>query len=202
MKRIGISLCLLAASALLAEARDDLKNCMDYAISHSTKIRIQQASVGDAQIALHMTPSSRLTPQVSGGSRHYNFGRTVDPQTNTYTNTTSFHNGYELRAGFDLFNGFEAVNKLRITKPRSPWGRRRRNRWKPTSAADGSLLQPRYFTLLAETMPPVETARQMVLKAQRQKRSAERPWTWCRWRPNWRTRNMNTKTANLGIARS
>jgi hypothetical protein len=45
-------LCLLVASALLVEARVmTLKDCMDYAISHSTKIRIRQAAVGDAQIA-------------------------------------------------------------------------------------------------------------------------------------------------------
>lgn len=52
MKRTGTSLCLLVASALLVEARVmTLKDCMDYAISHSTKIRIQQAAGGDAQIA-------------------------------------------------------------------------------------------------------------------------------------------------------
>lgn len=43
---------LLAASALLVEARVMTpKDCMDYAISHSIKIRIQQAAVGDAQVA-------------------------------------------------------------------------------------------------------------------------------------------------------
>lgn len=94
-----------------------LKECMEYAVSNSTKTRISQANVGDAQIARRDAILSALTPSVSAGaSAGYNFGRNIDPQTNTYFNTTSFSNNYSVSAGIDLFNGFSAVNNMRISK--------------------------------------------------------------------------------------
>ena len=58
-----------------------------------------------------------FTPNLSGSTyAYYNFGRSIDPQTNTYFTQTSFHNSYSVSAGFDLFNGFQAVNNLKISK--------------------------------------------------------------------------------------
>ena len=87
-----------------------LHDCMEYAISNSTKIRIQQAAIGDAQIARRDAALTLFTPQINAQTyAYYNFGRSIDPQTNTYFNTTSFHNNYGVSAGYDLFDGFKAV---------------------------------------------------------------------------------------------
>ena len=95
----------------------DLKACMRYAVEHSTKIRIQQADNRDAQINRRDAILAAFTPEISGGTYAYaNFGRSIDPETNTYIRTTSFHNGYSLSGGIVLFNGFQAVNNLKITK--------------------------------------------------------------------------------------
>ena len=94
-----------------------LRDCMAYAISNSTKVRIQQAEIGDAQIARRNAVLKAFTPSVSGNTyAYYNFGRSIDPETNTYVTETSFHNGYSVGAGIDLFNGFSAVNNLKISK--------------------------------------------------------------------------------------
>ena len=94
-----------------------LRDCMEYAISNSTKIRIQQAAIGDAQIDRRDAALKLFTPQISAQTyAYYNFGRSIDPQTNTYFNTTSFHNNYEVSAGYNLFDGFQAVNNYRISK--------------------------------------------------------------------------------------
>ena len=95
----------------------DLKACMRYAVEHSTKMRIQQADNRDAQIDRRDAILAAFTPEISGGTYAYaNFGRSIDPETNTYIRTTSFHNGYSLSGGIVLFNGFQAVNNLKITK--------------------------------------------------------------------------------------
>ena len=95
----------------------NLKECMRYAVEHSTKMRVQQADNRDAQIDRRDAILSAFTPQVSGNTyAYYNFGRSIDPETNTYSVITSFHNGYSLSAGIYLFNGFQAVNNLKITK--------------------------------------------------------------------------------------
>ena len=94
-----------------------LRDCMEYAISNSTKIRIQQAAIGDAQIDRRDAALKLFTPQITAQTyAYYNFGRSIDPQTNTYFNTTSFHNNYGVTAGYDLFNGFQAVNNYKISK--------------------------------------------------------------------------------------
>ena len=94
-----------------------LHDCMAYAISNSTKIRIQQAAIGDAQIDRRDAALALFTPQISAQTyAYYNFGRSIDPQTNTYFNTTSFHNNYGVSAGYDLFDGFQAVNNWKISK--------------------------------------------------------------------------------------
>ena len=75
------------------QATMTLKECMAYAISNSTKVRIQQAEIGDARIDRRDAALKLFTPQISAQTyAYYNFGRSIDPQTNTYFNTTSFHN--------------------------------------------------------------------------------------------------------------
>ena len=124
IKHFFITLLIVAAPGLAANAQapEDggvmtLHDCMEYAISNSTKMRIQQAAIGDAQIARREAALKMFTPQISAQTyAYYNFGRSIDPQTNTYFNTTSFHNNYGVNAGFDLFDGFQAVNNYRISK--------------------------------------------------------------------------------------
>ena len=95
----------------------DLKACMRYAVEHSTKMRIAHADNRDAQIDRRDAILAAFTPEIDGSTYAYsNFGRSIDPETNTYIRTTSFHNGYSLSAGINLFNGFQAVNNLKITK--------------------------------------------------------------------------------------
>ena len=119
---------MLVLGALnLVKAQDtvtmDLKACMHYAVEHSTKMRIQEANNRDAQIDRRDAILSAFTPSVSGNTyAYYNFGRSIDPETNTYTVVTSFHNGYSLSGGITLFNGFQAVNNLKITKTAQQMG--------------------------------------------------------------------------------
>lgn len=100
-----------------------LKECMEYAVSNSTAMRIQQADTKDAQVARRSAILQVFTPSVSAGTyAYYNFGRSVDPETNTYKSTTSFQNGYSASGSITLFNGFEAVNNLRISKTAAAMG--------------------------------------------------------------------------------
>lgn len=122
MKRFLTVACLFAAvTADIAKADAGepmtLRECMEFAVSNSTKMRIRSAATGDARISRRDAVLAAFTPQVNAStSAYYNFGRSIDPQTNTYFTQTSFHNNYGVSAGFDLFNGFQAVNNLRISK--------------------------------------------------------------------------------------
>ena len=129
MKKIFTPIILiLAATQCLASGSDSisaadtsrtmtLHDCMEYAIEYSTKNEIQRLDNADARTERRDAILKTFTPSVSAGTYAYsNFGRAVDPETNTYTNTTSCNNGYSLSASITLFNGFSAINNIRISQ--------------------------------------------------------------------------------------
>jgi len=114
-----VVMALASAANVCASAQTamTLRDCMEYAISNSTKIRIQEAAIGDAQIDRRDAALALFTPQINAQTvAYYNFGRNIDPETNLYIQTTSFHNSYGVSAGYDLFDGFKAVNNYKISK--------------------------------------------------------------------------------------
>ena len=114
---VVIALASAASVCASGQTTMTLKECMAYAISNSTKIRIQQAAIGDAQIDRRDAALALFTPQINAQTvAYYNFGRNIDPETNLYIQTTSFHNSYGVSAGYDLFDGFKAVNNWKISK--------------------------------------------------------------------------------------
>ena len=117
MKQYTILLLLCLCAAHSAAAPYSLRDCMEYAIAHSAKMEIQRANNDDARIARREAILRAFTPTIQGGTyASLNFGRGIDPETNNYISTTSFNNGYSLSGAITLFNGFSAVNNLKITK--------------------------------------------------------------------------------------
>lgn len=100
-----------------------LSACMDFAVSHSTEMRLSAADRSDERAEKVQAILGAFTPSVSAQSYAYNqYGRNLDPETNTYTDFTTFHNGYSLSAGITLFDGFQAINRLRIAKVQQQMG--------------------------------------------------------------------------------
>lgn len=94
-----------------------LHNCMEYALKSSTKYEILKLDNADIRLERRDAILRTFTPSVSVGSYAYtNFGRAVDPETNTYINTTSFNNAYSIDASLTLFNGFESLNNIKISQ--------------------------------------------------------------------------------------
>ena len=88
VKRAFCVLILFLGVLTSVKAQDtitmDLKACMNYAVEHSTRMRISQADNRDAQIDRRDAILAAFTPQVSGNTyAYYNFGRSIDPETNT-----------------------------------------------------------------------------------------------------------------------
>jgi len=111
---------VLSASAAAQESPKaevmTLHDCMEYAVSNSTKMRIQSADRSDEQWLRRQAIMEAFTPTLSAQTYAYNqYGRNVDPETNTYINTTTFYNGYSVSGGITLFDGFKAVNNIKIT---------------------------------------------------------------------------------------
>ena len=116
-RRICFAVALGLASVAYGQDVMTLKECMQYAVENSAKMKLQQMDVDDARVARRDASLRVFTPEVSAGTYAYsNFGRSVDPETNTYVSTTSFNNGYQVGAGITLFDGFSAVNNMKVSK--------------------------------------------------------------------------------------
>ncbi len=117
-------LILLIASFTLAPvlcAQDSLRRwtleeCMQYAVENSPQV-VRQEYMNDNYRQDRIGAIASMMPRISAGSGvGWSFGRNVDPETNTYINTSSFSNSYSLSASIPLFNGFAAINNVRSTR--------------------------------------------------------------------------------------
>jgi len=152
--------------------RMSLRECIDYALAHSAEVRMQQADCRDAQLARRNAILDAFTPSISGSTYAYsNFGRSIDPETNTYSTVTSFHNGYSLSAGIMLFNGFQAVNNLKVTKIAEQMGLTKQQQVEDRLrlAVIEAYCNVLYYTELGNVIrAQVSTAEKSMLSAQRQ----------------------------------
>lgn len=161
----------LGCSALHGQPMS-LSDCMDYAVSHSTEMRLSAADRSDERAEKVQALLNAFTPSVSAQSYAYNqYGRNLDPETNTYTDFTTFHNGYSLSAGITLFDGFQAINRLRIAKVQQQMGlcQEQQTADKVRLATMEAYYQVVYYDRLVEVLRlQAATADSALLKAQRE----------------------------------
>ena len=109
----------LVVSILLTPAfaqKLSLEECMAYAVNHSIEVERQEISLNDSQTDISESIMN-LLPSVNGStSGSFSFGRSIDPETNSYQSRTTFSNSYSLSASMTLFSGFSAVYSIRAAK--------------------------------------------------------------------------------------
>ena len=93
-----------------------LDDCMAYAVEHSTSVGKKLYALDDAQLEYNSSVASlfpSISASVAGAS---NFGRSIDPETNNYTNVSTFSNSYGISGSMPLFTGLQGINTLRAAK--------------------------------------------------------------------------------------
>lgn len=149
-----------------------LKDCMEYAVSQSTKMRIQAADRSDERLTRRHNILQTFTPSVSAQVYTNNqYGRNLDPETNTYKNVTTFYNGYSVSAGITLFDGFSSINNIRMASILSKMGisKERKTRDEICLATMESYYNVIYYSEMEKTLEEqVKTATTARDKALRQ----------------------------------
>ncbi len=119
MKKIFLNLAFFACTSSITMAQDSIwtmSDCMRYAVANSSAVR-KQMHTNNTYKAEYQASVASFFPSLSTNvSAQYNFGRAVDPETNTYVNTTTFNNYYEGYASLPLFSGGQLVNQFRLAK--------------------------------------------------------------------------------------
>ena len=93
-----------------------LDDCMAYAVEHSTSVGKKINALDDAQQQYNSSVASlfpSLSASVSGTT---NLGRSIDPETNNYTNVSTFSNSYGISGSMPLFTGLQGINTMRAAK--------------------------------------------------------------------------------------
>jgi outer membrane protein len=93
-----------------------LQKCVDYALKNN--ISIKQSELNTQSADAHVTQSyAAFLPALNGNaSQFYDFGRSVDPLTNTFTTSKVVSTNFSIGASVTLFNGFQMQNTLKQSK--------------------------------------------------------------------------------------
>jgi len=106
----------VAAGMTAQERRWTMDECMQYAVENSTKVKTQQHTY-DSYKADYVSAVGNFFPSLSVGTdASYNFGRSIDPNTNTYISTTYFGTSHSASASMPLFAGGQLINQWKLAK--------------------------------------------------------------------------------------
>ena len=118
-------LIALLANVAQTEAQQtwNMQRCMQYAVEHNHKVRQARLELDDDE-ANKVAAAGRFLPLVDVAvAAQYNFGRAIDPKTNTYTDVSTFYNVYSLQASLPIFDGFSRLHALKAAKASELMGR-------------------------------------------------------------------------------
>ncbi len=117
-KKITVLLFLAVSCGLAATAQEawDVDRCMSYAVKHNRTVKQRRLEADNYRLDRLKAIGSFLPGISASAGVQYNFGRSVDPETNIYNNVSTFNNSYAAEASMTLFRGGSLVNEVRRSK--------------------------------------------------------------------------------------
>lgn len=119
MKRlISLSFVIFHLSLTPAGAQTawTMLQCMQYAIEHNHEVKRAELELDNYKAARTGAIGSFMPAVSANIGGQYNFGRAIDPETNLYTDVSTFYNGYSLQASLPVFDGFSRIHALRAAR--------------------------------------------------------------------------------------
>jgi len=98
---------LFLSSFARAQKKWGLQECIDYALKNNLTVQQSALTNRDSKVALNQSKANYL-PAVNGfGTNNFNFGRSIDPFTNTFQNQQIRSNNFGVTGSVVLFNGLQ-----------------------------------------------------------------------------------------------
>ena len=120
---LAVALALLAPASVSGQkAVWTMDSCMQYAVTHASDVQRQRIVTRPHEQNYRRAIADFLPSVGASVGAQYQWGRNVDPETNSYNNVTTFNNNWQLAASLTLFDGFATVNafrQARLTKQSS-----------------------------------------------------------------------------------
>jgi outer membrane protein len=117
MKKIIFIAILMLSHGVVAQTRVwTLDDCIRYAIEHNPQRKQQEAQNRIYGISRQESVAAFLPSLSANSSVSSNFGRGVDPETNTYISTNTFGNSYSIYSQLTLFDGLSTIYSARLAR--------------------------------------------------------------------------------------
>ena len=114
MKHIVLTTILSFGLLNMAQAQDklwSLDDCMKYAVENSPSVK-KQIHTANTYKAERDAAIASFFPAVNTSiGVTYNYGRSIDPETNTYNNVSTFDNSYGASLQIPVFTGGQLINQ-------------------------------------------------------------------------------------------
>ena len=107
---------LMSALTAIGQEAWTVERCMKFAVEHNHEVNIQVLQLDNLRADRVRAVGAFLPSAGASIGGQYNFGRAIDPETNTYTNVNTFYNGYQVYAALPVFDGFSRLHALRAAK--------------------------------------------------------------------------------------
>lgn len=116
VKYLLFCIFLLNLESGSAQQKLSAKECIYIALENSAQLKVQDALNQNSSYR-HSQALANLAPSINSGiSVSSTYGRSIDPETNTYTNSSTFSNSYSLNSSLTVFDGFRLINNVKIAK--------------------------------------------------------------------------------------
>lgn len=97
---------LLFTPTLFAQQEWDLRRCVAYALENNISVKQADVQARIAALQVKLSEAGRYPNVALSTNGGYNFGRSVNPATNTFENQRIFFSGFQVQTGVNLFNWF------------------------------------------------------------------------------------------------
>lgn len=98
------SLQLLGATTIKAQEKWDLRRCVEYAVANNINIKQADVQAKISQLTLNQSKLQRWPSANFQNSNGFQFGRSIDPATNAFTNQQITFSQFGLSSSVTLFN--------------------------------------------------------------------------------------------------
>lgn len=116
-KRLTVGMMLLATVGnVCAQSVWRVDDCIRYAVEHNRDVRQRQLELDNYRQDRVQAWGSLLPSLNASVGGQMNFGRSVNPETNTYNNISTLNNSYSLETSLTLFRGGSLVNEIRRSR--------------------------------------------------------------------------------------
>ena len=116
LKHCIILFLFLSTTMLYSQKVWTLDECVSYAIENNLQLNDFEFNTRSNQESYRQSIRN-LLPVISGFADYsVNFGRSINPEDNSFVNTEFFSNNYRVQSSFDVFQGFQKLNNLKASK--------------------------------------------------------------------------------------